>query len=82
MFNLFKTLFSRPETKAPSLGTIKLSDDRGKFWKFNPKDDITPLECAKLMPLFAMLPLCLESGLNWQGYLEKYDLWRHFEVDK
>jgi hypothetical protein len=82
MFIGFRKIFARPETEAPSMGSIKLSDDRGVFWVFNPQQDITPYELAKLMPLFSMLPLCLKTGLNWQGYVEKYGLWRHFEEQK
>ena len=82
MLRALHKIFARPETEAPSIGSIKLSDDRGVFWVFNPQQDITPYELAKLMPLFSMLPLCLNTGLNWQGYVDKYGLWRHFEALK
>jgi hypothetical protein len=80
MLDFLHKIFARPDTEAPSIGSIKLTDEHGVTWVFNPQIDITPLEIAKLMPLFSMLPLCLKTGLNWQGYVDNYGLWRHFEV--
>jgi len=82
MLSALHKIFAQPKTQPPTIGTIQLIDDRGATWIFNPQEDITPLECAKLMPLFSMLPLCLKTGLNWQSYVDKYGLWRHFEAKR
>ena len=64
-----------------SVGDITITED-GKFYKFNPKKDITTYELGRLINLFFFISA--RSGIHYRytfvDYIKEHKLERHFDV--
>ena len=68
------------EMRKLSVGDIAISED-GKFYKFNPKEDITAYELSRLINLFFFISV--RSGIHYSyaivDYIKEHKLERHFK---
>jgi hypothetical protein len=71
-FDLFKTKPKEP-VKLPQLAEIRFGSSDGS-WAYTPVEDITPHEVALLVPMF-IHPFW---RADYQGYIDKHNLRRHF----
>jgi len=60
------------------VGDIVLQTKDRRNFAYDPKDDVTNIELARLMHLFAYANSS-RFGLTWEPFVEQHGLWRHFK---
>lgn len=70
-------------TRTPQqVGDLVIRNDDGRTFVLDPLDDVTPLESVRITHLMAYVVSSPIGAYDWNGYIDKHNLRRHFREQK